>query len=57
MAAASYYLLVVNAPTPVVHERMVEGATSALNAVLDAFRAFLEASGGGADKLPSRYNE
>jgi hypothetical protein len=47
MAAASYYLLVVNAPTPVVHERMVEGATSALNAVLDAFRAFLEVGAGG----------
>ena len=32
-----YYLLVVNAPTPVVKERMVETANSVISAVRDVF--------------------
>ena len=44
MAAASYYLLVVNAPTPVVHERMVEGANTILRTILTTLQAFMEAT-------------
>jgi hypothetical protein len=45
MAAASYYLLVVNAPTPVVHERMVEGANNVLRIVLESLASFLRPEG------------
>jgi hypothetical protein len=45
MAAASYYLLVVNAPTPVVHERMVEGANNVLRIVLESVASLLNSDG------------
>jgi hypothetical protein len=57
MAAASYYLLVVNAPTPVVHERMVESATSAFNAVLQTLRSFLNIPDNEADLESRRWLE
>ena len=37
IAMGLYYLLVVNAPTPVVKERMVETANSVISAVSDVF--------------------
>ena len=56
IAAASYYLLVVNAPTPVVKERMAATASQLFTSFRDIYRQYLEPEHGAASETVDSFS-